>query len=144
MVLSGYVDTGNDIMRKLLLGLIITAISATAVAGGLDGVWQTAADDNGAYLHVTLGPCDSDSSKTCGTITEAFTTQGPDPKYANLGKPIVTHMSSHDGKKYSGGTVWDPEKNKTYKSKLHLKGDVLDVEGCISFICIGQDWTRVN
>jgi len=89
-------------MRRLLLGLIITAISSTAVAGGLD------------------------------------------PKYVNLGKAIVTHMSSHDGKKYSGGTVWDPEKNKTYKSKLYLKGDVLDVEGCISFICIGQDWKRVK
>ena len=131
-------------MRRLILGLIVTAISSTAVASGLDGVWQTAADDNGAYLYVTLGPCDSDSSKTCGTITKAFTKQGQDPKYPNLGKAIVTHMTSHDGKKFSGGTVWDPEKNKTYKSKLNLKGDMLDVEGCISFICIGQDWKRVK
>ena len=138
------IDKGNDLMRSLIIGIIFTAISSTAVADGLNGIWKTAADDDGAYLEVTLGPCEADSSKTCGKITKAFTKQGPDPKYANLGKAIVTDMTSHDGKNYSGGTVWDPEKNKTYKSKLHLKGDVLDVEGCISFICIGQDWTRVK
>ena len=131
-------------MRRLIFGMIIAATSSMAVADGLNGIWKTAADDDGAYLEVTLGPCDSDSSKTCGTISKAFTKEGPDPKYADLGKPIVMDMKSHDGKNYSGGTVWDPEKNKTYKSKLHLKGDVLDVEGCISFICIGQDWTRIK
>ena len=131
-------------MRRLILALIVTATSPVAVAGGLEGIWKTAVDDNGAYLEVTLGPCDSDANKTCGTISKAFTTKGQDPEYPNLGKSIVTDMTSHDGKNYSGGTVWDPEKNKTYKSKLHLKGDVLDVEGCISFICIGQDWTRVQ
>ena len=131
-------------MRRFIFGVIIAATSSMAVAVGLNGIWKTAADDDGAYLEVTLGPCDSDSSKTCGTISKAFTKEGPDPKYADLGKPIVMDMKSHDGKNYSGGTVWDPEKNKTYKSKLHLKGDVLDVEGCISFICIGQDWTRIK
>jgi uncharacterized protein (DUF2147 family) len=115
-----------------------------AVADGLEGLWQTAADNDGNYLQVTLAPCNSDAKKICGTITKAFTPKGQDLKYKNLGKAIVTHMSSHNGKKYSGGTVWDPEKKKTYKSKLNLKGDTLDVEGCISFICIGQDWTRVK
>ena len=131
-------------MRRVILAVIMAATSSMAAANGLEGVWKTAADDDGKYLEVTLAPCDSDASKTCGTITKAFTPQGQDLKYENLGKAIVTHMTSHDGKKYSGGTVWDPEKNKTYKSKLHLKGDTLDVEGCISFICIGQDWTRVK
>jgi len=131
-------------MRNFILGIILTATTSMAVADGLNGIWKTSADDDGAYLQVTLGPCDADSSKTCGKISKAFTTQGPDPKYVNLGKAIVMDMHSHNGKDYSGGTVWDPEKNKTYKSKLHLKGDVLDVEGCISFICIGQDWTRVK
>ena len=131
-------------MRRLILGMILAATSSMAAADGLHGIWKTSSDDDGNYLEVTLGPCDADSSKTCGTITKAFTKQGPDPKYANLGKPIVTHMTSKDGKSYSGGTVWDPEKDKIYKSKLHLKGDLLDVEGCISFICIGQDWTRVK
>lgn len=73
------IDTENDKMRRLFFGMIIAATSSMAVADGLNGIWKTAADDDGGYL-----------------------------------------------------------------SKLHLKGDVLDVEGCISFICIGQDWTRVK
>ena len=40
-------------------------------------------------------------------------------------------MTSINGKHYSGGTIWDPEHGKTYSSKMTVKGDVLDVEGCI-------------
>jgi len=61
-----------------------------------------------------------------------------------MGKLMVKDMKSGDGTKYSGGTIWDPEHDKTYKSKMYLKGDVLDVEGCVSIICSGQDWKRVK
>ena len=57
---------------------------------------------------------------------------------------MVKDMKSDDGANYSGGTIWDPEKDKIYKSKMHLKGNVLDVEGCVSIICSGQDWKRVR
>ena len=88
--------------------------------------------------------CDKDSSKTCGTISKAYGKHGVDAGYANLGKTMVSGMSSDDGKSFSGGTIWDPEKDKTYKSKMTLKGDDLDLEGCISFFCSGQDWKRVK
>jgi uncharacterized protein (DUF2147 family) len=131
-------------MRRLMFAIVITTASSMAMAGSLDGVWKTAADDDGGWLEVTLGPCEADANKTCGTISKAYTTKGEDPDYENLGKAIVTNMKSHDGKKFSGGTVWDPEKDKTYKSKLKLDGDTLEVDGCIAFICIGQEWTRVK
>ena len=89
-----------------------------------------------------MGPCDADAEKTCGTITQAFTKDGPDSDYPNLGKPIVWDMHSKDGIKFSGGKIWDPEHDKTYKSKMTLKGDDLDVEGCVSIVCSGQDWKR--
>jgi uncharacterized protein (DUF2147 family) len=47
-------------------------------------------------------------------------------------------------KALSGGTIWGPEHDKTYKSKMTLKGDDLDVEGCISIVCSGQDWKGFN
>jgi uncharacterized protein (DUF2147 family) len=131
-------------MHKLFLGVVLTVASSIAVAGGADGIWTTEVGKDGGYLEITLGPCDSDSSMTCGTISTAFTTQGVDPNYVNLGKLMVKDMKSKDGKNYSGGTIWDPEDSKTYKSKMHLKGDTLDVEGCISFFCSGQDWARVK
>jgi len=131
-------------MRGLIAGMLIATASTAALAGGADGVWKTEADDQGAYLEVTVAPCKSDPSKTCGKISNAFTKQGADPKYANLGKPMVKDMVSSDGKNYSGGTIWDPVHDKTFKSKMHLEGDDLDVKGCISIICVGQDWKRVK
>lgn len=53
-------------------------------------------------------------------------------------------MKSDDGISFSGGTIWDLEKDKVYKSKLKVKGNDLKVDGCIAFICVGQNWTRVN
>ena len=128
----------------VIVGLVIATASTAALAGGAEGVWRTEADDKGAYLEVTIAPCESDSSKTCGKISNAITKQGPDPKYANLGKLIVKDMESKDSTNYSGGTIWDPEDNKTYSSKMTLKGEELDVEGCVSIICSGQHWTRVK
>lgn len=131
-------------MRRLIVGLTIAAASAVAVAGGADGVWKTQAGDDGGYLEVTIAACGSDASKTCGKISNAFTKQGADPKYVNLGKTMLKDMTSSDGVSYSDGTIWDPEHDKTYDAKMNLKGDVLDVEGCVSIICSGQDWTRVK
>jgi len=131
-------------MSKLALSLAIAAFPAVLLAGQADGVWKTEANSDGGYLEVTIAACASDAAKSCGTITGAFTKDGADPSYANLGKPIVTDMSSKDGVHFSGGTVWDPEHDKTYRSKMTVKGDDLDVEGCISFICSGQDWSRVK
>ena len=132
-------------MKKLFFAVAITTAATTTIAaGGTDGVWRTETSDSGGYLEVTIGPCDSDSSKTCGVISKAYGKQGLDPGYKNLGKLIVEDMKLHGEDSYSGGTIWDPEKDKTYKSKMHLKGDVLDVEGCIAFICSGEDWARVK
>jgi uncharacterized protein (DUF2147 family) len=131
-------------MRKILLAAATATAPAMAFAGGADGVWKTEADGDGAYLEVTIGACASAADKTCGIITTAFKKDGKDPAYANLGKKIVWDMTSSDGVSYFGGKIWDPEHNKTYSSKMKVKGDVLDVEGCVSIICSGQDWTRVK
>lgn len=129
-------------MRILKLAIAITAIPMLAFAGGADGVWKTEADKDGAYIEVTVAPCGS--GKTCGKITSAFNAQGADPNYENLGKQIIADMVSSDDVNYSDGTVWDPENGKTYKSKMILKGNELDVKGCVGPICSGQEWTRVK
>jgi uncharacterized protein (DUF2147 family) len=46
---------------------------------------------------------------------------------------------------YGDGKVWSPDRDKTYNSKMRLKGDGLAVEGCVVGICRdGGTWTRVN
>ena len=85
-----------------------------------------------------------DAKLTCGIISKAFSKDGPDSAYENLGKLIIHDMKPHGKNSYTGGKIWDPDKDKTYKSKMTVKGDDLDVDGCISFVCIGEDWKRVK
>ena len=43
--------------------------------------------------------------------------------------------------RYRGGKIWAPDRDKTYKSKMLLDGDVLSVSGCVLVICRDQTWT---
>ena len=123
---------------------VAAAVSTAAFAGGADGTWRTETGDTGGYLEVAIGPCQSDASKTCGTISRAFNDKGPEPAYEHLGRLMIDGMETKDGTHYSGGTIWDPEEDKTYKSKMKVEGATLEVEGCIAFICQGQTWSRVE
>lgn len=135
-------SSGVAIFRAALIGLVLTPLAA--IADGADGVWKTEVNESGGYLEVTIAPCESDASRTCGNISTAVSSTGPDPAYEHLGKLMVWDMKSRDGTSYSGGKIWDPEVDKTYSSKMKLAGDTLSVSGCIAFICSGQDWTRLR
>lgn len=133
-------------MRNSLfcLGVLVAGIPTIATANSANAVWSTEKDDKGAYLEVTVATCESDPKLTCGIISKAFTQAGEDPNYSNLGKPIIKDMKDHGDGTYSKGTIWDPVKDKVYKAKMEVKGDELDVDGCISFLCEGQHWKRVE
>ena len=124
--------------------LLWLTASAFAAAEGIEGVWSTEVSDSGGHLEVKIGPCDSDATKTCGVISAAFSKDGIESDYEHLGKLMIRGMKSDDGISFSGGTIWHPERDVIYKSKIRVKGDDLKVDGCIAFICIGQNWTRVN
>ena len=66
---------------------------------------------------------------------------------ANKGKPIkgmtiLWGLRPDGAGKWAGGTVLDPAKGKTYKSKLEIKdgGKKLGMSGCVAFICREQTW----
>ena len=44
-----------------------------------NGIWSSEKDDKGAYIEVTIAPCESDASLTCGVISKAFIKSGEDP-----------------------------------------------------------------
>ncbi len=126
-----------------LAGAILWAQAALAADPAV-GVWQTAPGKEGGYLFVTISDC---GTRICGTITGAVDKDGKkDPNYQHLGKPIIRNMKADGGGAYSGGTIWAPDEDKTYASKMQLKGDVLTVKGCVmgGLICRGQDWKRVQ
>ena len=53
---------------------------------------------------------------------------------------------SFDGEKWTNGTIYDPEKGKTYSCKIMMKGDMLDVRGFIGISLIGRTdtWYKVQ
>lgn len=132
-------------MYQVICGALLGLLSLGVQAGsGAEGIWKTEPNDEGSYLEVTVGPCEADASKTCGMISKAYGSEGFNPDYEHLGKLMVKDMEADGDNAFSGGTIWDPSADKVYKSKMQAKGDQLVVDGCIAFICSGQNWTRVE
>ncbi|WP_171128010.1 MULTISPECIES: DUF2147 domain-containing protein [unclassified Ruegeria] len=133
-------------MRKALLtaGFAVFATSALA-EDSVDGLWKTEPGETGGYLHVSISEC---GSAICGTIDSAFSADGnQNLEYANLGKQIIWDMVPEGDGSYDSGKIWDPESDKTYKSKMSLDGqNELTVKGCVAggLVCRGQTWTRIE
>lgn len=116
-------------------------LTGTATANEVSGVFKTESSDKG-YLLVSVEPC---GDKVCGTIQDAFNLEGePMADYEHKGKQMIWDMVPSGDGKWSKGKIWDPSKDKTYKSKMSLSGDTLNVSGCIAFICRSQSWTRAE
>ncbi len=132
-------------MKKTLLAAAAAVVCATAaMADPVAGTWKTAPGDTGGYLHVAIAPC---GGAICGTIKEAYDKNGKvSPGYEHKGKKMLWDMKADGGGAYSGGKIWAPDSDKTYKSKMKLSGSKLNVKGCVAggMICRGQDWTRIN
>ncbi len=133
-------------MRKSLLTAGFAMLATSALADDpVDGLWKTQPGDSGGYLHVSISEC---GSAVCGTIDSAFSANGDQNlEYENLGKQIIWDMVPEGGGTYDSGKIWDPESDKTYKSKMTLDDENnLTVKGCVAggLVCRGQTWTRVQ
>lgn len=129
-------------MRKLAIFAAAMCVAAPVLADDVFGTWQTTKDDNGNYGHINVAAC---GSKICGTLVKSFKSDGSALKTDNIGKQIIWDMSNQGGGAYGGGKVWSPDRNKTYKSKMTLNGNVLNIKGCVGPICRdGGQWSRVK
>jgi uncharacterized protein (DUF2147 family) len=129
-------------MKKLALIASLVALAAPAFAEDVHGTWQTTKDDNGNYGHIKVSDC---GAKICGVLIKSFAPDGSATQSDNIGKKIIWDMKSNGNGSYSGGKIWSPDRDKTYKSKMSLNGNILNVKGCIGPICRdGGTWTRVN
>lgn len=128
-------------MKKLILATAFM-IATPAWADDVYGLWQTTPDDNGNYGHIKVEQC---GAKICGTLVKSFNPDGSISKSENVGKKIIWDMTNKGNGQYAGGKIWSPDRNKTYKSKMNLKGNVLAVKGCVGPICRdGGKWSRVK
>ena len=93
----------------------------------------------------------------CGEIATIFTEDGVDPESILdennkdksmrerqiVGINILTDFSIKKSNQriFKGGKIYDPRSGNTYKSNLYLNDDgSLKVEGCLAFICDGEEW----
>ena len=106
-------------LTRFALLLLLGLFGTTGVADqSATGVWQTESSDKG-YLHVLIEPCEN---KLCGKILMAYDLENTaNDTYEHIGKNMVWDMNSSADAKWSGGKIWDPSADKTYKSKMSLK-----------------------
>lgn len=154
-------------MRRAVVLLAVLAMAA-ALAGAADdgdqilGRWLTAASDNGrahveifkekgrysgriVWLEKPTYPADDDRGMGGQERTDR---ENPEPELRSrpiMGLFLVEGFKYAGDDLWKGGTIYDPENGKTYKCKMRLDGDTLNVRGYIGFSLIGRttEWTRV-
>ena len=128
-------------MKKLTLAAILALTATVSHAEGISGIFQTQANDDGNVGSVEFYDCGGESR---GKLIRSFDKAGKEISSPNTGKNIVAGMTEDGNGKFSGGTIWDPGADKTYKSKMKLDGKTLSVSGCVTVFCKTQTWTRVK
>lgn len=126
-------------MKKIAIACAaVFALGGAAAADPVFGVWQSPKSEGGASIQVKMSAC---GSKVCGTIVSVR--NGDD---SVKGKRMIWDMKANGGGSYSGGKVWAPDDDKTYKGKLDLSGNTLKISGCVlaGTICRGSDFKRVK
>ena len=140
------------VRAAFVLLLSLAAGTAAMAAPGATGIWLT----EGGEAQVEIVEC---GVSLCGRIialNEPNDEQGRpkldnrNPDAAQHGRPVIGlqilsgFVPATDGG-WEGGTIYDPEGGKTYKSTLTLQGeDILRVRGYVGLPLFGRTevWTR--
>ena len=128
-------------MKIITLAAMLALAGTAAAADPVLGTWRTQPDDAGNFGLVELAPC---AGKVCGTLVRTYGPSGAPIESLSAGRQIVQGMSPNGGGAYSGGTIYAPDRDKTYRSKMALAGDRLEVSGCVGPFCRSQVWSRVD
>ena len=137
-------------MRIAAILLTASMFVTPALAADVLGTWQSEVSEDGNFIHVEIAPCVSNAALVCGTIIKAANVdpgKGDKKRQAELvGKVMINDMAADGDNYWDDGTIWAPDDEETYSSKMELRGDVLEVSGCVlgGLICRGQEWTRVK
>ena len=135
----------------------LMALAFTALAGGgalaQDPIAGSTFATEGGGAHVTFSEEDGELVGRFSWIryqaetgNTAIDENNPDPELRERPLVGVAMLSgfTQARKGWRGGTIYNPEDGKTYRSSLALDDDdTLKVKGCVTVICKTQTWTRV-
>ena len=142
-------------LQRLSFALFLLTLPLASFAQNSPvGRWKTIDDETGKPKSV-VDIYKTTSGTLAGKVFEILQSDdGPNPlcdkcSGSNRNKPIkgmviLWNLKADGENRWNGGTVLDPAKGKTYRSKieLHPNGRKLDMSGCIAFICRAQTWIR--
>ena len=136
-------------MKKYILFLILSFLNSNIFADdNIFGYWLT----SGSI--VKIEDC---NNQVCGKIVTVFVEEGVDPesildennKDKSLRKRTIVgidllsefEIKNKDQKTFKGGRIYDPRSGNSYKCNLYLNDNgILKVEGCLAFMCDGEEW----
>lgn len=118
--------------------LAIASISMATMAFAADPLantsWQTY--DEGQPKGVVK------ITESNGVLTGKLVSTATDKGRKYVGTTIISGLKSDGGGKYSGGTITDPEKNKTYRMTASLNGNTLHLKGYLGPFSRSQTWKK--
>lgn len=134
----------GDGLKQTAFSLVTLALLAAPAlaADPLVGTWQTQPGRGGGFGHVEITPC---SGGLCGTVVRTFDQTGKAVAANDLGALILDKVVATGGGAYGEGRIINPETGRGYTARLNLRGDQLDIGGCVMMICRNAGtWQRVN
>ena len=136
-------------MKKYILFLILSFLNSNIFADdNIFGYWLT----SGSIVKI-----ENCNNQVCGKIVTVFVEDGVDPesildennkdkslrKRTIIGIDLLSEfeIKNKDQKIFKGGRIYDPRSGNSYKSNLYLNDNgILKVEGCLAFMCDGEEW----
>ena len=136
-------------MKKYILFLILSFLNLNIFADdNIFGYWLT----SGSIVKI-----ENCNNQVCGKIVTVFVEDGVDPesilddnnkdkslrKRTIIGIDLLSEfeIKNKDQKTFKGGRIYDPRSGNSYKSNLYLNDNgILKVEGCLAFMCDGEEW----
>ena len=136
-------------MKKYILFLILSFLNSNIFADdNIFGYWLT----SGSIVEI-----ENCNNQVCGKIVTVFVEEGVDPesildennkdkslrKRTIIGIDLLSEfeIKNKDQKTFKGGRIYDPRSGNSYKSNLYLNDNgILKVEGCLAFMCDGEEW----
>lgn len=148
--------TRPTLWKHLAMTLALLPLAVAFNASAQDspvGSWKTIDDETGKVKSIVEITQATDGTLQGKVVEILQSDRGPNPTCdkcdgANKDKPVkgmtILWGLKPDGDEWSGGTVLDPAKGKTYKAKVELLegGSKLGMSGCVLFICRQQVWVR--
>ena len=78
-------------------------------------------------------------------MVRTFDAAGQAVAASDLGASILADVLPTGGGTYGKGRIINPETGRGYTARLTLRGDLLDVGGCVMMICRNAGtWQRVK